>query len=123
MAMAKVWVSFCFLLQDVNLEVRTHFLLLWCFHTFVLLVLITLSIKPGRNGYDQTHTLPSVWYRSRLDADCCRGTAEKLVLLGAKTEQANAATKNPGAEQVGKQNGSLQSKRAYQAARFCEPGS
>lgn len=45
------------------------------------------------------------------------------MLLGAKAEQANTATKKPGAEQAGRHNGSLQSKRAHQAASFCEPGS
>lgn len=121
--MAKVWVNFCFLLQVVDLEVRTHFLFVWYFCTSLQLLLLTPSINPGRNGYDQTQTLPGIWYYSCLDADCCWCTAEKLMLLGAKAEQANTATKNPGAEQVGRQNGSLRSERAHQAASFCEPGS
>lgn len=86
MAMSKVLVSFCFLLQVVDLQVRTHFLFVWNFCTLVQLVLITLSINPGRKGYNQTQTLPDIWYSSRLDADCCWGAAEKLVLLGAKAE-------------------------------------
>ena len=48
---------------------------------------------------------------------------KKLVLLGAKVEQANAATKNLGAKRVGRQNGTLRSEGAYQAASFREPGS
>lgn len=107
----------------MDLAVWTHFPFVWRFCTLVLLVLITPSINPGRNGYDQTQTLPSVWYCSHLDADCCWGTAEKLVLLGAKAEQVNIATKNPGTERAGRQNGSLRSQHAYQAAGFCEPGS
>lgn len=47
-------VSFCFLLYVVNLEVRTHFLFVWEFCTLVQPVLITLSINPERNEYNQS---------------------------------------------------------------------
>lgn len=90
---------------------------MWHFRPSVQLVLITLSITRGRNGYNKTQTVPCIWI-ARLDADCCQGTAKNLMLLGAKAKQANT-----GSRAVGRQNSSMRSKRAYQVASFGEPGS
>lgn len=73
----------------MNLEVRTHFLFVWEFCTPLQPVLITLSINPTMNGYNQTQNTPSTC--SCLDSN--RAQTKKLVLLGAKAK-ANITMKN-----------------------------
>lgn len=74
----------------MNLEVRTHFLFVWEFCTLLQPVLITLSINPKMNGYNQTQNTPSTC--SCLDSN--RAQTKKLVLLGARAKQANITMKN-----------------------------
>lgn len=95
MAIAKVWVSFCFPLQVVDLEVRTHFLFgtfpLWCSWYQSISASILEGMGPAKPGHCPASGTVHVWMQ---DEDCFWGTDKKLMLLGAKAEQGNTTTKN-----------------------------